>query len=282
MKLLHISQELYTKPLLITKPGFLVVHNLLQSKIRGEKDKSFIRRLMPKLNDDYEDMLDEDSGYTMEIDNGVAYIPIFGVIGKRLSMIEKCCGATDIQDLQEQIDMAVTNDNVQMICFVCDSPGGSASGVPELSEYISMVNSTQKKCIAYIEGMCCSACYFLISGVDEIYASVSSYVGSVGVYTYLLDESVAYANEGVKPIVIRSGDEKGDLLPGLPIEDSTIKKLQSEVNYINTLFQNHVNRHRFIDSEYLQGGAYYAEESLKYNFIDSIVNNINDIFVKSD
>lgn len=274
MKLLHIQNLLYGRPLLITRAGFNSIHEVVQAKLTG-------RRIVGM--DDTDDMPtnpeDEEQEYDMSIEDGVAWIPIQGPIGRKLSLIERICGACDIDILREQIDLAKTYPDVETICFCVDSPGGSVDGVPDLAEYIAEVNK-EKPCIACIEGMCCSAAYYLVAGCSEIIAcGKTCYIGSVGTYCYLLDTSRQYQNEGIDPVLVKAGEKKGELMPGMKITADMIERLQKEVDYINGLFLSHVKGHRpNIPDSFLNGQAYYTEEALKANFVDGVISNKSELF----
>ncbi len=270
-KMLHINHLVYERPLLITRSGFHTIDRLL--KKRAEQDP-----MDPE--DMPEDGMPEDE-YDMEIEEGVAYIHINGPIGKNLDMLSKICGACDIATVKEEIDLALSYPDCEMICFLVNSPGGSVDGVPELAEYIAEI-SKEKPTVAVVEGMCCSAAYYLVAGVSEgIYAiGKTSYIGSIGVYAYLLDESRAYEKEGLKPVLVKAGENKGQGLPGFPIDQKMIDGLQKEIDYIYGLFRGHVAKCKpKVEDSTCQGDAYYAEEAYDLNLIDGIVSNISELFI---
>lgn len=269
MRLAHIQKELYHRPLLITQDGFQTIHSLVQHKLKGN--------VMPM-----DDMEDEEQEYDdVVLRDGVAYINVQGVIGRKLSFIEKACtGACDVEDLRDNIELAASYPDVAHIALVIDSPGGTVAGVPELAQRIKEINDTIKPVTAIVDGLCCSAAYYLAAGCDSILAiGKTSYIGSIGVYTYLLDESQYFAKEGVQPVVIKAGLNKGEGLPGMPITDEIKANLQKEVDYIYNLFTTHVKGNRpNVEDDTMQGRAYYSEEAEKLGLIDGYVNTINEIF----
>lgn len=271
MKLLHITNLLYNRPLFITRDGFNTVNMVVQNKLNN------IATPLDEINEE------EDNPYIMNIDKeeGIAHLYIQGPIGKKLSFLEKMCGATDIDLLRDEIDFAVTYPEVNTLLFHVDSPGGSVDGVPELAEYIADI-SKDKQTVALVDGLACSAAYYLISGCNSIIAlGKTSYIGSVGVYAYLLDESRKYENAGVTPVLIKSGVKKGEGLPGMPITEEMKAGIQSEVDYLYKNFADFVSKYRpDIDKEKsMNGGSWYAEEALTRGFIDSIISNMKELIV---
>lgn len=263
---------------MISREGFDTVHAVVQAKLHGEKP-SFLSTIFaePPMEDS-----DKDGPCDLRLENGVAWIRIEGPIGRKLSLLEKVSGVTDIDDLRENIDIAKTNPDVQAICFEVDSPGGSVSGVPDLAEYIAKVNNEEMPCYALIDEMCCSAAYYLVAGCSEILAvGRTSYCGSIGVYSYVLDSTRQYKEEGLDPILIKAGKNKGELLPGMPIDDEAKARMQKEVDYIYEMFSGHVSKCRpHVTSDSMQGHGYFAEEALKLGLIDGIISNRNELFPK--
>lgn len=268
-KLIHINHLVYERPLLITKTGWQTIDRLLKRRAEEPDDEDI----------EPEEMMGGE--YDMEIEDGIAYIHINGPIGKNLDLLSKVCGACDIATVKEEIDLALSYPDCNMICFLVNSPGGSVDGVPELAEYIAEI-SKQKPTVAVVEGMCCSAAYYLCVGVSEgIYAiGKTSYIGSIGVYSALYDESRMYEDAGVKPILVKAGENKGQGLPGFPIDQKMIDGLQKEINYIYGLFRGHVAKCKpKVDDSTCQGDAYYAEEAYELNLIDGIVSDKKELFI---
>lgn len=279
MRLLRVCRELYCRPLLIDRSGFDTIHNVVQAKLRGERP-SFISKLVGSYDESDEE--EDDELYGMEIFDGVAWIPVNGPLGKKLSLLEKVSGTTDVDDLRENLDLAATHPDVETIVLEFDSPGGSVSGIPELASRIKQINIEEKPCIALVDGMCCSAAYYLAAGCSEILAiGKTSYCGSIGVYTYALDTSRKMQNAGEDPVLIKSGKNKGEMLPGLPISEDTKARLQKEVDYIYQLFTSHVVACRpGVGKESMEGEAFFAEESVERGLIDLVIDSKKELFQK--
>lgn len=263
--LIHINNLVYNSPLLITKGGWQTIDKILKQHMTGDN--------MPM------EPMDEDQ-YTMQITDNIAELYIQGPIGYHLGLLEKMSGACDINTLMEEIDMANTYPDVNTLIFHINSPGGSVESVPEAADLIAEV-AKNKRCIALVDNMACSAAYFLAAGCNEIIAvGKTSNIGSIGCYCYLMDSSMAYQMEGVKPILIKSIDSpyKGEGMPGMPVSDEMKSNLQNEVDYINGLFVDHVKKNRKgINKEAFNGRCFMAAEALSLGLIDDIITSPKDL-----
>ena len=105
--------------------------------------------------EDDDDMMDD---YAMAEENGVAIIPVSGVIGHKVSAVSKLLGAVDTVDVIAAIELAAEDDDIDTIILDIDSPGGTVGGVPELAETVEDVQRAGvKKICAYTDSMMASA-----------------------------------------------------------------------------------------------------------------------------
>lgn len=143
----------------------------------------------------------------MKINNGVATIPILGVLQSRCFW---CLGYEDIHSLLES---ALLNSQVQTINLEIDSPGGEVLGVSELADFI-YVSRTKKPIIAIVKNMACSAAYWLASACNKIIlAGQTTIVGSIGVLAIHADKTEENAKYGVKITEISTGKYKNLVSP---------------------------------------------------------------------
>ena len=175
-------------------------------------------------------------------------VPIVGPIGKGLTPFERMTGASDLNLVSDQIDAFLADSEVQTIVFHIDSPGGVVGGVEEVARKIA---NSSKPTIAYTDGMMCSAAYWLGSSADRVISSPSADVGSIGVYMNLVDVSQAYADMGVKAVVIKSSATpyKAAGLEGTSLSQEQINYFQAEVDAIYADFVASVKSKRKMASE---------------------------------
>ena len=100
----------------------------------------------------------------------------------------------DVEDVEEMLEEAHRDPEVEVIIFDFDSPGGTVTGVPELA---ARIRACEKRTVGWTCKQSCSASMWLMSQCDEVYVSPSSVVGSIGVYIAMLDESKALELEGI-------------------------------------------------------------------------------------
>ena len=147
----------------------------------------------------------------------IAVLPLMGVIAQRASMVQGMSGpsGTGLDQFLASFDAAMADESISAIVLDVDSPGGAIYGVQEAADHIAGARGT-KRIIAVANAQMASAAYWLSSAADEVVATPSGEVGSIGVYTVHSDLSAAYGREGVKQTVIKAGKYKaeGRLLSG--------------------------------------------------------------------
>jgi ClpP class serine protease len=201
--------------------------------------------------------------------NGIATIDIYGVTGKRLSSIEKSCGACDYNDLEAEIGLAL-EAGAKAILFTVDSGGGAAIGCAEVANLIASLSIPT---VAFVDNVCASAAYYMASGADYIVCTNSALIGSIGVIAPWVDESMMYSLIGLKfdPITNEGADLKStghgpSLTPGQR------EYLQGQVNDLAREFKEFVAAHRpaNLNSEVWRAGAYHGSRAVALGLADQI------------
>jgi signal peptide peptidase SppA len=204
----------------------------------------------------------------MQIEDGVAYIPIGGVMARKLGAMEKGAGAVDYLDIAEDIAIAEEDESVLAIVLDMDTPGGTVNGCPELSDVIA--NCT-KPVVAYSAGMIASAGYWLAAACDKIAISRSAEAGSIGVYCAHMDITEYYANLGVKVSLFASGANKGAGFPGVPLTDEQRNTIRADITRMALEFKNHVTTNRpDVPESAMDGRMFGAMEALEIGLIDDV------------
>ena len=200
---------------------------------------------------------------------GTAVVTVDGIIGHHLSAMETECGGFDIATLVEDLNEIEANGGIQDVLLVLRSPGGVVTGVPEAADRIA---SMTKRVVAFTDSMAASAAYWLASQADEIWMTPSAEVGSIGVYTALVDESAAWAREGYRRELIKAGRHKAAGMSGLPLADEDRALLQESVNEIYASFTAAVRAGRGdLPGEVLQGQMFSAIRALDAGLADGII-----------
>ena len=202
--------------------------------------------------------------------DGVAVVPIFGVIGKHLSAIETFCGGVDVDQTLAVIEQAAVDDEAETILLWFNSPGGVVTGLPESAARLREINTGIKQCIAYTDDMCCSAAYWLAAQCDYIFSAPSSDVGSIGVYLAWLDATENAEREGYKLELIKAGDFKAMGHPLKHLSTAERKLLQAGVDDIYSRFKAAVTNARpSVEDSTMQGQTFSFEAQLETGLVDA-------------
>ncbi len=210
---------------------------------------------------------------------GIQVIEVKGTICKGLSQMEmECGGGCDITCIQDQLESARDNANVNTVVLIFDTPGGTVTGVPETAELIKEIADT-KRVVGYTDGLCASAGYWLASQCNEFYCSPSSQVGSVGCYSLVIDETKALDMEGIKVNVFKSGKYKLSGASFVSMTDEEKAMFQAESDKLGKQFRDVVKSNRTeIKDENLEAQVFDGDESTLNGYSDGNLNTIEELF----
>ena len=207
------------------------------------------------------------------VDAGKAYIPITGVIMKTVPAAVRWIGmpATSTLETSAAIDAASNDPEVSELVFVVDSPGGTVAGVQSLADQI---RDTSKPTSAIVSDMAASAAYWLASQADTIEANATAQIGSIGVYSVLVDSSEAHTEAGIRVHVVRSGDHKGSGVPGSAITPEELAEEQRMIDQLAGMFTQSVAEGRSLTPEAVAqiatGQVWLAHDAQRLGLIDHI------------
>lgn len=200
----------------------------------------------------------------------IAVIPIYGIIGKRLSSMAIDCGGCDIDAVSEWLDQAVADPRVEVIVLDIDSPGGAVTGVPEVAARVKAAGE-KKLTVAFTETQACSAAYWIGSQCHRFIMAESADVGSIGVYIALMDVSGNWAQEGYKLELIKAGKYKAAGISGSSLSDEQRALLQADVDTIYSQFTGAVKAARpGVTDETCQGQTFMGSAALTAGLVDEI------------
>lgn len=208
---------------------------------------------------------------TATIRNGVAIIPIQGVITPRLDLFTLIMGGTAMDSLALDLQAALDDTEVKAILLDIDSPGGIAVGTSEMADIIKNANSI-KPVWAYAGRNCCSAAYWLASAADKILCHKSALLGSIGVVstTYVQEQP---DKDGYKHIEIVSSNAKNKrpdprTPEGLETIRTELDALESE--FINVVATNRNLPEAVIKSDFGAGGVLMGGAAVAVGMADSL------------
>ena len=118
----------------------------------------------------------------------IAYHPVFGDV--RMDSYWRFSTRRFMEDLKA----AEANPAIVAHLIHVNSPGGEAFG---LKEAYDLVRSLKKPVVGLIDGMACSAGYYLVAGCDKIFASsIFSLVGCIGTMATFVNDDKALEKWG--------------------------------------------------------------------------------------
>jgi len=204
----------------------------------------------------------------------VAVLPLVGVIMHRGGMMEESSGLVSTETWGKAFDQLVADDEVGAIVLDIDSPGGTVDGVPEVAEKVFQARGT-KPIVAVANTWMTSAAYFVASAADEIVATPSGVVGSIGVIVLHLDQSGLNADLGLAYTYITYGRYKAEGHPDAPLEDEARARLQEYVDTYGEQFTKAVARNRGVTpatvrQTYGEGRFYQAADALDRKMVDRV------------
>lgn len=100
------------------------------------------------------------------------------------------------EDLMMRMSKADEMKNISAHMLEIDSGGGEATNIETVARFIR--NNIKKPVVAWFNGTCASAAYYIAAACDEIYASEpTDQVGSIGVLLSFMDFKPFYESQGV-------------------------------------------------------------------------------------
>lgn len=207
--------------------------------------------------------------------SGIATIPVYGPVGRRIGGLAKLFGGVDFEDIEAELNYAQQSDSVRAVIMDYHSPGGRTVGTPEASARIAGLG---KPVISFSQGMMASAAYWMASAADGIYSTQSSDVGYIGTYMVVHDEKDRYEAAGIHVDVITATDLKPAGYPGTSLTPDQRADLQARVIRLNETFKAHVRSNRGdVSDDTLRGQGFEAPEAMERNLIDGIVTGVDDV-----
>ncbi len=212
-----------------------------------------------------------------EVLNGVAILPIEGVIAKGMSLLTQISGGTSNSLLARDFKIALEDPKVRAILFLVDSPGGTVTGTQELMNLIYESRGT-KPVAAITDGTMASAAYWIASAADEIYITGdTTSVGSIGIVASHTDISREQEQMGIKTTEITGGKYKRIASEYAPLSDEGRAYIQAMVDDLYTVFINDMARNRGFAAAKLtdldswaEGRIFIGKNAIEAGLVDGV------------
>ena len=260
--------DVITAPWAIEPGKLLEIQSIYLAHVRGEKaDIAAIEARIGK------PLANEPKPYTVE--QGVAILPVHGVIAKRANMFMEISGGVSTELLGRDLQAALQDPQVHSVVLSIDSPGGTVDGTQALG---SLVRSgrEQKPIVALASGLMASAAYWIGSAASAVYiADTTTISGSIGVVQSHTDYSKARAERGITVTEITAGKYKRIASDNAPLSKEGKAHLQAEVDYYYSLFVDAVATHRGVSvdtvlEQMADGRTFIGQQGVDAGLVDGI------------
>ena len=190
-------------------------------------------------------------------------------------------GFTSYEGIKSKVQYAIAQGASKLLFYI-DSPGGEVAGLFGLSSYIASLPSTYGvETVAFTDGYMTSAAYAIGSAAQQVYATESSNVGSIGVIMSLVDVTEADKQDGYSYTILRSKSEKAVYNPHEQITSAVIDKYTAILNELDTLFNAEVAKNRpnlsVEDIVNMKADSFLGNKALELGLIDGIVTSMDEV-----
>lgn len=190
-----------------------------------------------------------------QIANGVAVIPVYGVLSQRMTLMSALSGGTSVEQLTGQFRDALADPDIASIVFDIDSPGGSVDGIEEIATEVREARGA-KHMVAVANTMAASAAYWIAAQADEVVATPSGQVGSIGIMAIHEDFSRAKDALGITTTFITAGKYKAEGHEDLPLSDEALAYVQDQVDEFYSMFVASVAKGRGASLAAVRGSGF--------------------------
>lgn len=259
--------DIVNAPWAIIPDRLMEINSIYETHLKGEKIdlKPIEAALGRPLNS-------QAQGY--EVIEGVAVIPVDGVIAKRMNLFTQISGGVSTELLARDFRAALDDPTVTAIVLSIDSPGGSVDGTADLAELIYKTRG-EKPVFAFTDGMMCSAAYWIGSAAEKVFISNNTTaVGSIGVVATHTDVSKLEEKTGVKTTEVYAGRYKRIASQYAPLTDEGRQSIQERVDYIYSVFVSAVSEHRGVSErealEMADGKIFSGKQAIEAGLVDGV------------
>jgi ClpP class serine protease len=243
--------------------GALAIHDAYhRALIAGTIPQTIERRA-----DDGE-YVDTDGG-SYELRNGVAIISIIGPL-----MQYGGWWYDGHWSVQCRIVAALLDARVGSIVIEINSPGGVVAGCFDAVRAVrELARAVGKKIYAFALDGAYSAAYAWAMVANELHLPDSGGVGSVGVLGCIESWDRFNKEMGIDIAIIRSGTQKADGHPDLPLDPAAVAREQIEVDRLAVIFAGIVSESRSLTVDDVlakQGATIHGPDAVASGFADSV------------
>lgn len=187
------------------------------------------------------------------------------------------------QQLIESREKSLKNDRVKALLLYINSPGGTQTDSDAIYRLVKEYKERYRVPVyAYVDGLCASGGMYIACAADQVFATETSLVGSIGVIApSFMNFSDLLEKVGVTSMTLYEGKGKDDLNPLRPWKPGEEDNYKTIIDILYNDFVNIVVKNRpRVDKTRLveEFGAkiYVAPQALENGFIDAAGASYSD------
>ncbi len=259
----YLASRLYGTPLLIARPKLEVILGVVARKLAGDT----LATPPPAT---------ADASITggLQVQDGIAILPVLGTLVRRASYIGAASGLTSYHDIEAMAEQAFADPMVKAVLLEIDSSGGEAGGVFDLAQRLRTLAQTSGKPLwAIADEAALSAAYAIACAADRLWLTRTAEVGSIGVVAVHVDESVADAKAGLHYTFLHAGAHKVDGHPHAPLPAPVAADIQTDIDQLHAQFIALVAGFRRLSVDAIrdtEARVYRGEAALQAGLADQI------------
>lgn len=198
----------------------------------------------------------------------VALIEFAGPVFRRANLMTEHSGATSLEMMVKELNLALSDKTIGSIVIDYDSPGGEVNGTREMANLIHKGRKI-KPIIGYASYMAASAAYWNAAASTELYLDPTASVGSIGVVRTIQKGG----DEGIFEIVSsQSPDKRPD-----PETKEGKAAHQAQVDALADVFIGEVATYRGVSpekviSDFGRGGVLVGQAAVNAGMADGVAN----------
>lgn len=191
---------------------------------------------------------------------------------------QRDCGwmCDSYDSIRERVSAALAS-NAKEVVLRISSPGGDFAGAIELSrELREMAASAKKRLVCFTDSQALSAGYILACAASRITITPTAFVGSIGVWAPIIDETMRDKAMGLNVVIVASGSRKTDSNPHVAVTEDAVTAMQSQVDAMASMFFDFVSECRGVSLDEivaLQGSQEFGDYAVKLRLADNVVNS---------
>lgn len=259
----YLASRLYGTPLLVARPKLEVILGVVARKLAGDT-----------LATPPPGTADAGMSGGLQVQEGIAILPILGTLVRRASYIGAASGLTSYHDIEAMAEQAFADPMVKAVLLEIDSSGGEAGGVFDLTQRLRTLAQTSGKPLwAIADEAALSAAYAIACAADRLWLTRTAEVGSIGVVAVHVDESVADAKAGLNYTFLHAGAHKVDGHPHAPLPAPVAADIQTDIEQLHDQFIALVAGFRRLTPEVIratEARVYRGEAALQAGLADQI------------